>query len=190
MLSSPNAMLEELWYPRRAMVPCASSSLLCAAQSEGKQSGLMGGAVPESKFVTLTMINAASRDHSWNNPPKLPQLPALRACSAAQLTSQPDMAAETGSGAAAPAIGATGHSMILILDFGSQYSHIIARRVRGTSARRPGWRTQAPHQNLRVTELNVYCEMQACNSGVEVLAGKNIVGVILSGGPFRSVATA
>lgn len=50
-------------------------------------------------------------------------------------------AAASASAAAAgegPAIISTMHSaehdMVLILDFGSQYSHIIVRRVRGTSA--------------------------------------------------------
>jgi len=50
---------------------------------------------------------------------------------------------------------------ILILDFGSQYTQLIARRVR---------------------ELNVYCEIHPFNSFS--LEGKNIKGVILSGSPF------
>jgi len=50
---------------------------------------------------------------------------------------------------------------ILILDFGSQYTQLIARRVR---------------------ELNVYCEIHPFNSFS--LKGKNIKGVILSGSPF------
>lgn len=55
------------------------------------------------------------------------------------------------------------HAQIAILDFGSQYSHIIARRVR---------------------ELNVYCEMHSCLVDVEVLRSANLSGIILSGGPF------
>ena len=51
---------------------------------------------------------------------------------------------------------------IAILDFGSQYSHLIARRVR---------------------QLNVYCELYSCLVTRDVLDAKNIVGVILSGGP-------
>jgi GMP synthase (glutamine-hydrolysing) len=50
---------------------------------------------------------------------------------------------------------------ILILDFGSQYTQLIARRVR---------------------ELNVYCEIHPFNDFPEV--NKHIKGVILSGSPF------
>jgi len=51
--------------------------------------------------------------------------------------------------------------MILILDFGSQYSQLIARRVR---------------------ELNVYCEIKPFNYVPD--KWDNIKGVILSGSPF------
>ncbi len=50
---------------------------------------------------------------------------------------------------------------ILILDFGSQYTQLIARRVR---------------------ELNVYCEIHPFNKIPAIT--KNIKGVILSGSPF------
>jgi GMP synthase (glutamine-hydrolysing) len=50
---------------------------------------------------------------------------------------------------------------ILILDFGSQYTQLIARRVR---------------------ELNVYCEIHPYNKYPAI--GPNIKGVILSGSPF------
>lgn len=50
---------------------------------------------------------------------------------------------------------------ILILDFGSQYTQLIARRVR---------------------ELNVYCEIHPYNKIPEITA--DIKGVILSGSPF------
>ncbi len=50
--------------------------------------------------------------------------------------------------------------MILILDFGSQYTQLIARRVR---------------------ELNVYCEIHPYNQMPEI--GENVKGVILSGSP-------
>jgi len=50
---------------------------------------------------------------------------------------------------------------ILILDFGSQYTQLIARRVR---------------------ELNVYCEIYPYNKIPESL--KDVTGVILSGSPF------
>jgi len=51
--------------------------------------------------------------------------------------------------------------MILILDFGSQYTQLIARRIR---------------------ELNVYCEIHPFNAIPAITA--NIKGVILSGSPF------
>lgn len=51
--------------------------------------------------------------------------------------------------------------MILILDFGSQYTQLIARRVR---------------------ELNIYCEIHPWNKCPEI--SDNIKGVILSGSPF------
>lgn len=51
--------------------------------------------------------------------------------------------------------------MILILDFGSQYTQLIARRVR---------------------ELNVYCEIHPYNKVPKI--DKHIKGVILSGSPF------
>ena len=53
------------------------------------------------------------------------------------------------------------HEMILILDFGSQYTQLIARRVR---------------------EMNVYCEIHPWNKIPEITP--NIKGVILSGSPF------
>lgn len=53
------------------------------------------------------------------------------------------------------------HEMILILDFGSQYTQLIARRVR---------------------EMNVYCEIHPWNKCPEITS--NIKGVILSGSPF------
>jgi GMP synthase (glutamine-hydrolysing) len=52
------------------------------------------------------------------------------------------------------------HEKILILDFGSQYTQLIARRVR---------------------ELNIYCEIHPWNKCPEVTDYK---GVILSGSPF------
>lgn len=51
---------------------------------------------------------------------------------------------------------------ILIIDFGSQYSQLIARRVR---------------------ELGVYCELLACDSSAEEIRAVGAHGIILSGGP-------
>jgi GMP synthase (glutamine-hydrolysing) len=54
------------------------------------------------------------------------------------------------------------HQTILVLDFGSQYTQLIARRLR---------------------ELSVYSEIVPYNTPPEVLRGRNPVGIILSGGP-------
>ena len=54
------------------------------------------------------------------------------------------------------------HQTILVLDFGSQYTQLIARRLR---------------------ELSVYSEIVPFNTPVETLRAKNPVGIILSGGP-------
>ena len=51
---------------------------------------------------------------------------------------------------------------VAILDFGSQYSHLIARRVR---------------------ELHVYCELYSCQVPASELEQHEIKAVILSGGP-------
>ncbi|MEJ6505007.1 MAG: glutamine-hydrolyzing GMP synthase [Crocinitomicaceae bacterium] len=53
------------------------------------------------------------------------------------------------------------HQKIIILDFGSQYTQLIARRIR---------------------ELNVYCEIHPWNKAPEF--GAEVAGVILSGSPF------
>jgi GMP synthase (glutamine-hydrolysing) len=50
---------------------------------------------------------------------------------------------------------------IFILDFGSQYTQLIARRIR---------------------ELNVYCEIQPCTKPIDYSSA--IKGVILSGSPY------
>ena len=56
----------------------------------------------------------------------------------------------------------TSDETILVMDFGSQYSQLIARRVR---------------------ENNVYCEIIAHDSTVDVIKYLKIKGIILSGGP-------
>ncbi|HOW31570.1 MAG TPA: glutamine-hydrolyzing GMP synthase [Bacteroidales bacterium] len=53
------------------------------------------------------------------------------------------------------------HETILILDFGSQYTQLIARRIR---------------------ELNVYCEIHPFNHFPEITSA--VKGVVLSGSPF------
>jgi GMP synthase (glutamine-hydrolysing) len=54
------------------------------------------------------------------------------------------------------------HDTILILDFGSQYTQLIARRVR---------------------ESNVYCEILPFDTPKEVILAREPKGIILSGGP-------
>jgi GMP synthase (glutamine-hydrolysing) len=54
------------------------------------------------------------------------------------------------------------HDTIIILDFGSQYTQLIARRVR---------------------ESGVYCEILPFNASLEAILAKNPRGLILSGGP-------
>lgn len=55
-----------------------------------------------------------------------------------------------------------GHQTVIILDFGSQYTQLIARRVR---------------------EAGVYCEILPFNTPLEKLKSKQPSGLILSGGP-------
>jgi GMP synthase (glutamine-hydrolysing) len=52
--------------------------------------------------------------------------------------------------------------MIVVLDFGSQYTQLIARRVR---------------------EARVYCEILPCNAPLEEVKRRKPVGIILSGSP-------
>lgn len=56
----------------------------------------------------------------------------------------------------------TTHDMILILDFGSQYTQLIARRIR---------------------EANVYCEIVPYNHDLSDYADRNVAGYVISGGP-------
>ena len=54
------------------------------------------------------------------------------------------------------------HQTLWILDFGSQYTQLIARRVR---------------------ELGVYCEIFPCTNAVPDSIPQHLVGIVLSGGP-------
>lgn len=60
------------------------------------------------------------------------------------------------------------HDSILILDFGSQYTQLIARRVR---------------------ELHVYCEIHPFNYSLEEIQTFRPKGIILSGGPMSVYAS-
>lgn len=59
-------------------------------------------------------------------------------------------------------ISDTQHETVIILDFGSQYTQLIARRVR---------------------EAGVYCEILPFNTPIERIAGRGPKGLILSGSP-------
>ncbi|MDX8393782.1 MAG: glutamine-hydrolyzing GMP synthase [Mariprofundales bacterium] len=56
---------------------------------------------------------------------------------------------------------------ILILDFGSQYTQLIARRIR---------------------EAHVYCEIHPCTSSADFIRDFNARGIVLSGGPASVLA--
>ncbi|MFC1556276.1 glutamine-hydrolyzing GMP synthase [candidate division KSB1 bacterium] len=55
------------------------------------------------------------------------------------------------------------HETVLILDFGAQYSQLIARRIR---------------------EQNVYCELVPFNIDIQKIKEKNPAAIVLSGGPM------
>ncbi len=57
---------------------------------------------------------------------------------------------------------AHGHELVLILDFGSQYTQLIARRIR---------------------EQGVYCEIRPCTDLAPKAFPENLMGLVLSGGP-------
>lgn len=60
------------------------------------------------------------------------------------------------------AVDSLSSEKVLVLDFGSQYAQLIARRVR---------------------EQNVYCEIIRHDLSAEAIRAKNPIGIILSGGP-------
>ena len=55
-----------------------------------------------------------------------------------------------------------GHDLVLILDFGSQFTQLIARRIR---------------------EQGVYCEIRPCTDAPPAITPARLVGIVLSGGP-------
>ena len=65
-------------------------------------------------------------------------------------------------GAAVSGDGMTPPELVLVLDFGAQYTQLIARRIR---------------------ECHVYCEILPYDTPLDVIKARNAVGLILSGGP-------
>jgi len=63
---------------------------------------------------------------------------------------------------AAPTAPTAGHQTVLVLDFGSQFTQLIARRVR---------------------ENRVYCEVHPFDLSVDEIRRRQPIGLILSGGP-------
>ncbi len=61
-----------------------------------------------------------------------------------------------GAGAATP------EQLVLVLDFGAQYTQLIARRIR---------------------ECHVYCEILPFDTPLDVIRARNPIGLVLSGGP-------
>lgn len=58
---------------------------------------------------------------------------------------------------------------IIILDFGSQYSHLIARRLRGTNI------------ITYFVELNIYCELLTCLVKVDEFKERKGIKVFIFG---------
>ncbi|NLJ76830.1 MAG: glutamine-hydrolyzing GMP synthase [Peptococcaceae bacterium] len=59
-------------------------------------------------------------------------------------------------------MGLPGQELIIVLDFGGQYSHLIARRIR---------------------ELKVFCEILPSSTSIEKIREKKPQGLVFSGGP-------
>jgi GMP synthase (glutamine-hydrolysing) len=82
------------------------------------------------------------------------------------MTATPEMERPVAPGqhaaAAAPAAAEQRHQQVLVLDFGGQYTQLIARRVRS---------------------CGVYCEIVPFDLPIEEIARRRPIGVILSGGP-------
>ncbi len=72
------------------------------------------------------------------------------------------MSTRVGPSSTAGAVPETATDTVLVLDFGSQYSQLIARRIR---------------------ELKVYCELVPGTTPAEELARRRPRGLVLSGGP-------
>ena len=82
----------------------------------------------------------------------------------------PVAAAVAAAGPATPADDRDIHAhRVLILDFGAQYTQLIARRVR---------------------ELGVYCEIHPWDMGDAAVSAFGARGIILSGGPESVIAQA
>ena len=78
------------------------------------------------------------------------------------MTSSVDSSVSSTSNSDELDLGPINRQMIVILDFGSQYSELIARRIR---------------------ETQVYSEVLSYRTSLEQLRSLNPKGIILSGGP-------
>jgi len=94
------------------------------------------------------------------DPPR--EKPSRRISTSGDIEVATYLAIARGEAEAGPAARPTADEAIVILDLGSQYSRLIARRVR---------------------EAHVYCEIVPHTAGPEVLEHLDVRGVILSGGP-------
>src|SRR5690606_21396641 len=145
-----------------SVLPPPSRWGLDASASAAASEGTTG-----SGAQALTKISAARADSRrvamppWCPPPAptstgLPERPSARA-------PWPGRTRSVGQGMAPGYPAAVVHRpLVLILDYGSQYTQLIARRIR---------------------EQHVYCEIHPCTLSLEEVRAKEPLALILSGGP-------
>ena len=87
-------------------------------------------------------------------------------CRELEQSGQPATALQPAPASAKLRCGTTALPSIVVLDFGSQYTQLIARRIR---------------------EQNVFSVVLPCTAKLQEIRSYNPVGIILSGGPCRSM---